>query len=234
MDDLQERCSPQAREMLRRRKYCRPAGSRHAEGEHHQHVIGMMDRQGVDIIRSRDRLRKSVPMTFSGASNANCLAAGRSASSTAHTTRTCWSSGSTSSPRPPRSSAATCHQRFRGRPGHVGHGNRQVLPQHLAWRAEEAARRAASNPEKFYKYNPGDVSVASKWDAYMDAYSIALSRCNTDAAPWHVVPANRKWYRNWAITHLIIEAMGSLKLGWPEADFDVKAERKRVEALASR
>ncbi|WP_341727938.1 PPK2 family polyphosphate kinase [Brooklawnia sp.] len=103
-------------------------------------------------------------------------------------------------------------------------------------RGEQKKRLAErlSNPEKFYKYNPGDVSVASKWDAYMDAYSIALSRCNTDAAPWHVVPANRKWYRNWAITHLIIEAMGSLKLGWPEADFDVKAERKRVEALASR
>ncbi|NLA29320.1 MAG: polyphosphate kinase 2 family protein [Propionibacterium sp.] len=91
-----------------------------------------------------------------------------------------------------------------------------------------------SNPKKFFKYDPSDVDVANKWDAYMDAYSIALSRCNIEAAPWYVIPANHKRYRNWAITHLLIEALASLKLGWPAADFDVDFERSRVEALRSR
>lgn len=87
------------------------------------------------------------------------------------------------------------------------------------------------NPEKYYKYNPGDVDVALKRDAYMDAYSVALSRCNSAAAPWYVVPADKKWYRNWAITHLLIEALEGLELGWPPADFDLAAERARVAAL---
>ena len=103
-------------------------------------------------------------------------------------------------------------------------------------RGEQKQRLAErlTNPEKYYKYNPGDLDVALKWESYMDAYSIALTRCNTDAAPWFVVPANRKWYRNWAITNLIIEALGSLNLGWPAANFDVKAERQRLEALPSK
>ncbi|GAA2183617.1 hypothetical protein GCM10009785_27950 [Brooklawnia cerclae] len=100
-------------------------------------------------------------------------------------------------------------------------------------RAEQKQRltERLENPEKYYKYNPGDVDVASKWDAYMDAYSVALTRCNSEVAPWHVVPADKKWYRNWAITHLLIEALGDLDLGWPPAEFDLDAELARVQAL---
>lgn len=87
------------------------------------------------------------------------------------------------------------------------------------------------DPEKYYKYNPGDVDTAQKYDEYMEAYSIALTRCNTDVAPWYVIPADRKWYRNWAVAQILLETLESLKLGWPAADFDIKAERARVEAL---
>lgn len=85
-------------------------------------------------------------------------------------------------------------------------------------------------PDKHWKYNPGDVDERAKWGDYQRAYEIALERCNTDAAPWFVVPADRKWYRNLAVTHLLIEHLRGMDLSWPSADFDVKLERKRLAA----
>ena len=84
------------------------------------------------------------------------------------------------------------------------------------------------DPTKHWKYNPGDLDSRARWDDYMAAYEDAFARCG-EAAPWHVVPADRKWYRNWAITKLLLEEMGRLDLRWPPADFDVAAERRRVE-----
>ena len=86
------------------------------------------------------------------------------------------------------------------------------------------------DPSKHWKYNPGDVDDRLLWDDYQRAYELALERCNTDAAPWHVVPADRKWYRNWAVTSLLIESFEALDLRWPETDVDLDTERKRLEA----
>jgi len=86
------------------------------------------------------------------------------------------------------------------------------------------------DPTKHWKYRPGDLDDRALWDDYMAAYADALDRCDTEHAPWHVVPADRKWYRNWAISQLMIEALEDLKLDWPKADFDVEAERARVQA----
>ena len=86
------------------------------------------------------------------------------------------------------------------------------------------------NPEKYWKYNPGDVDVRKKWSAYMAAYADVLTRCNTDLAPWHVIPADRKWYRNWAVARLMLEHLRAMDLGWPAADFDVAEQIARVNA----
>ena len=86
------------------------------------------------------------------------------------------------------------------------------------------------DPSKHWKYNPGDVDDRLLWDDYQRAYELALERCNTDAAPWHLVPADRKWYRNWAVTSLLIESFEALDLRWPETDVDLDTERKRLEA----
>ncbi len=96
---------------------------------------------------------------------------------------------------------------------------------------EERLLERLDNPEKHWKYNPGDVDERALWSSYQDAYEIALERCNTEAAPWHVVPADRKWYRNWAIGSLLHESLEAFELGWPVADFDVDAERARLLAL---
>ncbi|WP_418058894.1 PPK2 family polyphosphate kinase [Pimelobacter simplex] len=81
---------------------------------------------------------------------------------------------------------------------------------------------------KYWKYNPGDVDERELWPAYQDAYRIALERTNTAVAPWHVVPADKKWYRNLAIGTLLHDALRSFDLGWPAADFDVAHEKQRL------
>ena len=100
-------------------------------------------------------------------------------------------------------------------------------------RAEFAERQLArlDDPTKHWKYNPGDLDVYGLWDDYLEAYGDALARCNPDHAPWYVIPADRKWYRNWAVTRVLIDALGEMGLEWPEPDLDVEAERARVQAL---
>ncbi|CAO1649428.1 polyphosphate kinase 2 family protein [Salinibacterium sp. NG22] len=83
-------------------------------------------------------------------------------------------------------------------------------------------------PEKHWKYNPGDVDERLLWDDYQEAYEIALRRTTTENAPWYVIPANHKWYARWAVQQLLLEALESLDLQWPSADYDVEAEKVRL------
>lgn len=88
------------------------------------------------------------------------------------------------------------------------------------------------DPTKHWKYAPGDVDERDRWDAYLDAYETAIERCGEAAGgpPWHVIPADRKWYRNWAIAQLLIEELEALDISWPSAEFDVESERRRLLA----
>ena len=96
---------------------------------------------------------------------------------------------------------------------------------------QERLLERLDRPEKHWKFNPGDVDERALWPAYQDAYEIALERCNTEAAPWHLVPADRKWYRNWAVATLLHEALEGMDLTWPTADFDVAEQRRRLLEL---
>lgn len=95
----------------------------------------------------------------------------------------------------------------------------------------ERLQERLDDPTKHWKYNPRDLDVRAKWPDYQAAYADVLQRCNTDAAPWFVIPAGRKWYRNWAVAALINEQLGALGLTWPQAEFDVEAEKQRLAAL---
>ena len=88
------------------------------------------------------------------------------------------------------------------------------------------------DPTKHWKYNPGDIDERQRWPDYQAAYGDALGRCSTDAAPWYVVPADRKWYRDWAVAHLLRETLLDLRLEYPPADFDVAAEKARLKTAA--
>jgi len=97
---------------------------------------------------------------------------------------------------------------------------------------EQKARLDArlDDPTKYWKYNPGDVDERKLWPDYMDAYHAAIERCSTPEAPWYVIPSDRKWYRNWAVTTLLLETFKSLDPQWPEPDFDIATEKKRIAA----
>jgi PPK2 family polyphosphate:nucleotide phosphotransferase len=98
---------------------------------------------------------------------------------------------------------------------------------------EEQRRRLLArldDPTKHWKFNPGDIDERAWWEDYRDAYQAALQECNTDVAPWYIVPADRKWYRNWAVAKLLVEQLEDMKLDWPKADFDVEEQRARLLA----
>ena len=96
---------------------------------------------------------------------------------------------------------------------------------------KERLEARLDDPTKHWKYNPGDLDVRTRWPDYQAAYADVLERCNTDVSPWYVIPAGRKWYRNWAVAALLNEKLGMLGLTWPLADFDVAEEKQRLAAL---
>ncbi len=98
---------------------------------------------------------------------------------------------------------------------------------------EQKARLAErlQRPDKFWKYNPGDLDERKLWPSYQEAYQVMLERTSTEQAPWYIVPCDKKWYARLAVTELLIEALTAMDLSWPEPDFDLEAERARVAAL---
>jgi PPK2 family polyphosphate:nucleotide phosphotransferase len=96
--------------------------------------------------------------------------------------------------------------------------------------AEQKARltERLEREDKHWKFNPGDIDERGHWADYMQAYQAALEKCSTDAAPWFVVPADRKWYARLAVTNLLLEHLEAMDPKWPAADFDVEAEKERL------
>ena len=65
----------------------------------------------------------------------------------------------------------------------------------------------------------------------MDAYQDVLEKCSTPWAPWYVIPADRKWYRNWAVAQILFETLAGLGLSWPEAKFDPQEQKRLLLGL---
>jgi PPK2 family polyphosphate:nucleotide phosphotransferase len=84
------------------------------------------------------------------------------------------------------------------------------------------------DPTKYWKFDPQDVDERAYWPKYREAYQIALERTNTEAAPWHVVPSDRKWFRNLAVAELLLETMRGMHLQWPPPAFDIDEQRARL------
>jgi PPK2 family polyphosphate:nucleotide phosphotransferase len=96
---------------------------------------------------------------------------------------------------------------------------------------KERLAERLDDPTKYWKYNPGDLDERALWPDYQEAYEVVLERCSTEHAPWHVVPAGRKWYRNWAIATMLGETLTDLGLVWPAAGFDVEEQKKRLTTM---
>jgi PPK2 family polyphosphate:nucleotide phosphotransferase len=92
----------------------------------------------------------------------------------------------------------------------------------------ERLKARLDDPTKRWKFNPADIDERAKWDEYQRAYHDALANCSTDLAPWYVVPADRKWYRDWAVARLLQDTLESLKLRYPDPDFDPDTQLARL------
>ena len=85
------------------------------------------------------------------------------------------------------------------------------------------------DPAKQWKYSSGDLKERAFWPDYMDANQKAIDKTNTELVPWHVVPANKKWYARIAVQQLLLEALDGLNLQWPVPDLDLDLERELVQ-----
>jgi PPK2 family polyphosphate:nucleotide phosphotransferase len=100
---------------------------------------------------------------------------------------------------------------------------------HLSpWEQKERLLARLDDSAKQWKFDPGDIDDRALWPAYQRAYEQVLERTDTDAAPWYVVPADRKWYRNWAVGRLLLETLADLHPRLPEPSYDVVEQRDRL------
>ncbi|GAA4018623.1 polyphosphate kinase 2 family protein [Deinococcus rubellus] len=100
----------------------------------------------------------------------------------------------------------------------------RILKLYLHISAEEQRSRLQDrldNPEKNWKFNPADLKERGKWDEYTRAYEAALSATSTDAAPWYVIPADHKWYRNRVISQLLLDTLSDMNPQFPKPEFDL-------------
>lgn len=82
---------------------------------------------------------------------------------------------------------------------------------------KERLEKRLADPHKNWKFNPADLDERKLWDEYQKAFDDMLERCSTEWAPWYIVPADRKWFRNWVIADTIVNTMESLDMKYPAA-----------------
>jgi PPK2 family polyphosphate:nucleotide phosphotransferase len=80
-------------------------------------------------------------------------------------------------------------------------------------------------PDKRWKWNDGDLAERKSWDRYMRAYEDAIAGTSLAHAPWHVIPADKKWYRNWAVASIVREALDAMDPKPPRMDLDPDSVR---------
>lgn len=85
----------------------------------------------------------------------------------------------------------------------------------------ERFRARLEDPTKHWKASEADFAERKYWNAYIKAYEVALSKCSTTHAPWFVIPANKKWFRNYAISEILVEYLAKLRMKFPEPKADI-------------
>ncbi|WP_299942041.1 polyphosphate kinase 2 family protein [uncultured Microbulbifer sp.] len=125
--------------------------------------------------------------------------------------------------------------------GHINHFEKLlsdhqtlILKFFLHIDADEQLKRfkqRIDDPTKQWKISENDYTEAAYWDSYTRAFEDALSKCSTPYAPWFVIPANHKWFRNLAVAAIVTEAMESLNMRFPKPKVDIKAIIKKYHAL---
>jgi PPK2 family polyphosphate:nucleotide phosphotransferase len=102
----------------------------------------------------------------------------------------------------------------------LNHGGTVVVKLYLHISKDEQRRRLEDrlrDPTKRWKFRPADLEDRARWDEYRVAYQDAIERTSSQVAPWYVVPANHKWYRNWVVSRILIETLRRMDPHYPEA-----------------
>ena len=76
------------------------------------------------------------------------------------------------------------------------------------------------DPKAQWKFDPADLKKRKQWNAYRKAYEAALAKCSTAFAPWYVIPADRKWFRNLAVSQILVKELEKLSLHFPKPSYD--------------
>jgi polyphosphate kinase 2 (PPK2 family) len=103
--------------------------------------------------------------------------------------------------------------------------NTKVVKFFLHISKDEQKRRfeeRIAEPSKQWKFAPEDLRKRAQWDDYRAAFEDMLSRCSTEAAPWYVIPGDRKWLRDLAVASVLKQVLESLPLRYPTPTYDPK------------
>lgn len=109
-----------------------------------------------------------------------------------------------------------------------------ILKFYLHIDAEEQLERFKTrivDPVRHWKISDGDYAERPFWDAYTEAFEVALSKCSTEHAPWFIIPSNHKWFRNLAISQIVSEALESLNMKFPEPTVDINEIKKKYHEI---
>jgi PPK2 family polyphosphate:nucleotide phosphotransferase len=109
---------------------------------------------------------------------------------------------------------------------HLSDNGTRVLKFMLHISKDEQAvrlRERVADPAKQWKFNPADLEDRKLWDDFMAAYEIAVNRCSTPYAPWHVIPANRNWVRNATIARIVRKTLEEMNPQYPKPAWDPKS-----------
>jgi len=110
-------------------------------------------------------------------------------------------------------------------------GSTTVVKCFLHISSEEQRERLLArldDPDKRWKFEEGDIEERALWPRYQDTFREVVRRSNPDDAPWYVVPADRKWYRNWAVGRLLLETLVEMAPEYPRPALDIPALKARL------
>ncbi len=114
--------------------------------------------------------------------------------------------------------------------------NTKILKFFLHISPDEQLRRfkkRLDDPDRWWKISESDYSERRYWNDYQQAYQDVVSKCSTDKAPWFVIPSNHKWFRNLAISRIVVEVLEKQQMSFPEPTVDLHEIRNKYHALVS-
>jgi polyphosphate kinase 2 (PPK2 family) len=95
----------------------------------------------------------------------------------------------------------------------------------------ERFKQRITDSTRHWKISDGDYAERPFWDSYTEAFEDSLSNCSTKHAPWFIIPSNHKWFRNLAISKIVVEKLESLQMKFPEPTVDIQEIKKKYHDI---